>query len=449
MEIRTSQAASAGSILTFASAADAAICEGDQDDKLRSSTWTENMIELLLQTPLGTSCAEFTLWAEQLSSVDTPSIAEFILQHQAVLQSRRSATEGVTFFVIPGTDDCVPLPQGIPSVEVSGRLMQALQTKQYSLAASYCMAASMTLIDETTVSSAVNAFFLQSYESLGADAMDRLSDLSLQLASTLPRTCRAGQCAVLRLCLKALAAAGKINFDTAQHCVWQAALRSGAAGLHLVRLLVSVGMAASVEFPVFAQCAKEWSTNGVSIISRATAESERRDKESSVAEESAPSKFALSEERSQVVDVVANGTDKDENVSFKEAGEMALAVPVSEQKALILNLLEEKYHYTQGGLVRPAAESPEGRQLQQAMMLLSATLYSSQVHFVMELIQNADDNSYLPGVTPTIRLELFPHAVVVYNNEQGFSDKNIKAICDVGGSTKANKTGYIGQKGIG
>jgi hypothetical protein len=57
----------------------------------------------------------------------------------------------------------------------------------------------------------------------------------------------------------------------------------------------------------------------------------------------------------------------------------------------------------------------------------------------MELIQNADDNGYAAGVTPTIRLELFPHAVVVYNNEIGFSDKNIEAVCNVGGSTKANK----------
>ena len=65
------------------------------------------------------------------------------------------------------------------------------------------------------------------------------------------------------------------------------------------------------------------------------------------------------------------------------------------------------------------------------------------------LLKNADDNSYAPGATPTIRLELFPHAVVVYNNECGFSDKNIEAVCNVGGSTKANKTGYIGQKGIG
>jgi len=205
---------------------------------------------------------------------------------------------------------------------------------------------------------------------------------------------------------------------------------------------------APADFPVLAQCAKEWSVDGISIISRAVAESKRRDKDALAAEESTMT-MSVPEKPPQIVDSVVDEAGAEKDVLSKDDGEATRAVPVSEQKALILHLLQEKYHYTQGGLVRPAAESPEGRQLQQAMMLLSATLYSSQVHFVMELIQNADDNTYLPGVTPTIRLELFPHAVVVYNNEQGFSDKNIKAICDVGGSTKANKTGYIGQKGIG
>lgn len=31
----------------------------------------------------------------------------------------------------------------------------------------------------------------------------------------------------------------------------------------------------------------------------------------------------------------------------------------------------------------------------------------------------------------------------------GFSDVNVKALCDVGKSTKQHKLGYIGQKGIG
>ena len=40
--------------------------------------------------------------------------------------------------------------------------------------------------------------------------------------------------------------------------------------------------------------------------------------------------------------------------------------------------------------------------------------------------------------------------VVVVNNEVGFTPANMKALCDVGNSTKSGSgAGYIGHKGIG
>lgn len=40
--------------------------------------------------------------------------------------------------------------------------------------------------------------------------------------------------------------------------------------------------------------------------------------------------------------------------------------------------------------------------------------------------------------------------IVVMNNEIGFSAENIRALCDVGNSTKKGQSaGYIGKKGIG
>ena len=74
-------------------------------------------------------------------------------------------------------------------------------------------------------------------------------------------------------------------------------------------------------------------------------------------------------------------------------------------------------------------------------MLTSA--YSIQV-------QNADDNTYLEDVEPTLAFDLQDNGIVVLNNERGFSAENIRALCDIGNSTKkgANR-GYIGNKGIG
>jgi hypothetical protein len=65
-------------------------------------------------------------------------------------------------------------------------------------------------------------------------------------------------------------------------------------------------------------------------------------------------------------------------------------------------------------------------------------------------VQNADDNNYSAGVEPTLVFILQSNGIVVLNNERGFSDKNIRALCDVGNSTKKGlSSGYIGKKGIG
>uniref|UniRef100_A0A3B3WWM6 HTH OST-type domain-containing protein n=1 Tax=Poecilia mexicana TaxID=48701 RepID=A0A3B3WWM6_9TELE len=82
---------------------------------------------------------------------------------------------------------------------------------------------------------------------------------------------------------------------------------------------------------------------------------------------------------------------------------------------------------------------------------LSTELYSKDTHFVLELIQNADDNSYPSGgdAVPALAFVVERDCVTVLNNETGFQEKNIRAICDVGRSTKGkHKYGYI-QKGIG
>lgn len=70
----------------------------------------------------------------------------------------------------------------------------------------------------------------------------------------------------------------------------------------------------------------------------------------------------------------------------------------------------------------------------------------------MELIQNADDNVYNHGVTPTLTVS-FGHRILQLScNERGFSRKNVEALCKIGSSTKAGAekaAGYIGEKGIG
>ncbi|XWS09171.1 hypothetical protein CRYUN_Cryun40dG0063400 [Craigia yunnanensis] len=87
--------------------------------------------------------------------------------------------------------------------------------------------------------------------------------------------------------------------------------------------------------------------------------------------------------------------------------------------------------------------------LGRALHCLSQELYSQDSHFLLELVQNADDNVYSENVEPTLTFILRESGIIVLNNEQGFSAQNIRALCDVGSSTKKGYSGYIGKKGIG
>lgn len=44
---------------------------------------------------------------------------------------------------------------------------------------------------------------------------------------------------------------------------------------------------------------------------------------------------------------------------------------------------------------------------------------------------------------------LYPDKIIVDSNEDGFKEEHVRSICDVARSTKKEKRGYIGEKGIG
>jgi hypothetical protein len=66
---------------------------------------------------------------------------------------------------------------------------------------------------------------------------------------------------------------------------------------------------------------------------------------------------------------------------------------------------------------------PLGRSLDR----LSKDLYSKDTHFVLELIQNADDNDYPESMTKdgqnaSVKFVMQTDGVIVLNNESGFSE---------------------------
>ncbi|KAI7204507.1 hypothetical protein KC324_g744 [Hortaea werneckii] len=85
--------------------------------------------------------------------------------------------------------------------------------------------------------------------------------------------------------------------------------------------------------------------------------------------------------------------------------------------------------------------------------LLSEELYSKPTHFILELIQNSDDNKYAPDVLPKLQIVYREDGLLFIGcNEVGFTAANVQAICRIACSTKkveGSQKGYIGEKGIG
>ncbi|KAK4471732.1 hypothetical protein MN116_004601 [Schistosoma mekongi] len=109
----------------------------------------------------------------------------------------------------------------------------------------------------------------------------------------------------------------------------------------------------------------------------------------------------------------------------------------------------------------------EGK-LSRSLVQLSEELYGLPGHFLLELIQNADDNTYDTNDIPTLEFHLSTItssmnnnnegnisnqqlSLLVMNNESvGFSENDMSALCDIGQSTKiTQRDTKIGRKGIG
>ena len=63
----------------------------------------------------------------------------------------------------------------------------------------------------------------------------------------------------------------------------------------------------------------------------------------------------------------------------------------------------------------------QNERIGRALQRLSQELYSKDTHFVLELVQNADDNSYASGVLPALEFVLQDTGVTVLNNEVSIS----------------------------
>ncbi|KAJ4409227.1 hypothetical protein N0V82_009500 [Gnomoniopsis sp. IMI 355080] len=99
----------------------------------------------------------------------------------------------------------------------------------------------------------------------------------------------------------------------------------------------------------------------------------------------------------------------------------------------------------------PQGHSTLSSIIRDALEILSTELYDTSSHFLLEFLQNADDNTYSPSVVPRVQFAYTASTLRVDCNEVGFTASNVEAICSIRRSTKAGQdhAGRTGEKGIG
>jgi len=95
-----------------------------------------------------------------------------------------------------------------------------------------------------------------------------------------------------------------------------------------------------------------------------------------------------------------------------------------------------------------------GKDLNQAQYkkdkALSDDAYPDNAHFIYEIIQNAEDSSYLKNKKAELEFHLLDNGILVLSNQDGFTDDDIRSICVMASGGKiARKDQFIGEKGLG
>ncbi|KAI0975554.1 hypothetical protein F4678DRAFT_417638 [Xylaria arbuscula] len=138
--------------------------------------------------------------------------------------------------------------------------------------------------------------------------------------------------------------------------------------------------------------------------------------------------------------------------------------PLSEEGArALVERIADEHGYVSEDVLRTM--TPEARRVVErafhkkdamigsSVITLSKNLYTSPARFVFEMLQNADDNSFSRARArdeePYVTFNVAPQYITVECNEDGFTRKNLSAICSIGKSSKISAQGYIGEKGIG
>lgn len=412
--------------------------------------WNDDILDCVLRSiavvPFGVACAQFILWheyfAEKICSLRDRAVSflGFLVDQQSSgLVTHCNDSIFIVTCTDEGNEECIRLP-ALPAA--AKELLKLFQEKNYTSIAVNSLSAFLHHHNDAEIKTEakwedtfrmnVRACVLELFESRGVDALSSLLMDVMCIGLALHSHLDSGS--VFKEWLQVVASVARTSVEYVQKQAWSDVVQS-SADQDKARYLATIGCKHPMWFPYLKTVGEDFASNRAEHLKRLV-----------IPTLSMPKLARVSPSVSSTVDAQSIHEDAPVDVDLSE-GDQTRDGTIS-KKLTIFRLLQSEFHYDAQGK-RPSTESPEGRKLRNSLDLLSASLYSSDVHFVMELMQNADDNMYPDGTIPTLKLQLFPHALVIFNNEVGFEEDNIVAVCNVGGSTKQGLTGYIGQKGIG
>lgn len=385
----------------------------------------ERAVRVLASVPLGHSAAQAALWSHHQANIGgAPSLLRFVANHE---QQIRVLRPDCVFFATnllagesAGDSDAILLPTSFALPE-SRDVLQSVVDNEGDAAAlgAYCSAAALGLIPSALVRTCLKGIFV---EYLGARSDAELVELCVGATLSMP-VCL--QRRAFFVCVRA--ALDAMDYDLVEFQKLCVELYQFADCKHTLLRLVAIALpttwssqdAASAErldvFEAFAsKFAEQGSVEGFFP---------RRDRvarlgyfaPTPLGNDTTPNTLRmappLKENRTPGIDGHSDGTEV-----------------ANERRETVHCILRERYKYTEDpetGLLSPPAKSDEkDGMLQKTIEALGQQLYSEQLHFVMELIQNADDNEYPPGVVPSLSMELDEgqRHLLVRNNECGFSE---------------------------
>jgi hypothetical protein len=398
------------------------------------------ILALLSAVPLGYSCLTCCLWD---THNDGP-LHDFITAGEDEIEDTRSRLLLPEAKYIPVGRDCIPVPCCIDYALSQGQILSFVLTINYPGLGAWCLAAHMGLVHTADF----KLMLRDCLQSMHDDDDDKLIFLVVQTSLAMPSTTRGSVLILLletlseitRLSLKDLQ--GKLFFS---HFKDTSSASSRASLVSLtsdVRHLKEFSELAHLVFTKLSEQAERAESYHLREVSALDSDDRISDSSDTWKDSQTVSIEGTAEEEQGGIDITTVSCSLAPPAPCV-ASNVSLAVGLAElrvQRRVFINqLLMDKFDYDALGN-RTTSEKYDSLLRNTTRFLASGIYFNDAVHFIYELIQNADDSEFAEGVTPSVIIEINQTEMRFHTNEKGWQEEHIVAACALCESSKEVRT---------